>query len=188
MAVNWWRGDEVMSSVGEAEYISFVRTRSTALLRTAYLLTGDHGHAEDLVQTALAKAYVARGRIREPRALEAYVRRTLVTTAISWRRKRSWRGERPIGEHVDRSVPAGTDELDERARVWSVVQALPARQRAVIVLRFYEDLTEAQTATVLGCSVGTVKAQAHRALARLRAVLGEAEPLSMSCAVREEDR
>lgn len=170
-----------MSGVDEAEYTSFVRNRSRALLRTAYLLTGDHGHAEDLVQTALAKAYTARSRIGEPRALEAYVRKTLVTTATSWWRKKSWRGERPTVEDVfDRGVPASTDELDERARMWSCVQALPARQRAVVVLRYYEDLTEAQTAALLGCSVGTVKAQAHRALARLRAVLGEAEHPSVT--------
>ena len=131
-----------MASVEDVEYTEFVRTRSTALLRTAYLLTGDHGHAEDLLQTALAKAYVSRARIRDPRRIEAYVRRTLVTTATSWWRRKSWRGERPAEHHtLDRGVPASADDFDERAHMWSCILDLPPRQRAVIVLRYYEDLT-----------------------------------------------
>lgn len=174
-----------MAATGDSEYAEFVRSRSTALLRTAYLLTGDHGHAEDLVQTALAKVYVSWDRIRDSRAVEAYVRRTLVTTAVSWRRRRSWSRERPSSDHIpDRGISDRTDELDERARVWSCVQNLPARQRAVIVLRYYEDLTEAETADQMGCAVGTVKAQAHRALARMRAVLGTHAGANM----QQEDR
>jgi RNA polymerase sigma-70 factor (sigma-E family) len=158
----------------DSDYTEFVRTRSTALLRTAYLLTGDRGLAEDLVQTALTKVYLSWGRIRDRAAIEAYARRTLVTTATSWWRRRSWRSERPSGDDLpDFAVPAGTDEVDERARVWACVQALPPRQRAVIVLRYYEDLTESQTAEFLGCAVGTVKTQAHRAMKRLRLSLGE---------------
>ena len=163
-----------MAADADVEYTEFVRARSTALLRTAYLLTGDRGLAEDLVQTALTKVYLAWGRIRDRGSVEAYARRTLVTTATSWWRLRSWRRERPSGDLLpDVAVPAGTDAVDERAHVWACVQALPPRQRAVIVLRYYEDLTEVQTAEALGCAVGTVKTQAHRAIERLRLSLGE---------------
>jgi RNA polymerase sigma-70 factor (sigma-E family) len=163
-----------MAADADSDYTEFVRTRSTALLRTAYLLTGDRGLAEDLVQTALTKVYLSWGRIRDRGAVEAYARRTLVTTATSWWRRKTWRQERPSSDTLpDFAVPAGTDEVDERARVWTCVRSLPPRQRAVIVLRYYEDLTESQTAEVLGCAVGTVKTQAHRAMQRLRLSLGE---------------
>lgn len=162
------------SRPAEADFTEFVRMRSAALLRTAYLLTGDRGHAEDLLQTVLAKLYVSWGRIRDPKAVEAYARRALATTATSWWRGRARRPERPTGDQFpDRGEPERTHEVDEREALWAALRKLPPRQRAVIVLRYYEDLTEAETAAVLGCAVGTVKAQAHRALARLRAALGE---------------
>lgn len=164
-----------MSERGPApDFTAFVTANSVGLLRTAYLLSGDRALAEDLVQTALAKAFVSWGRIRDPGAAEAYVRRTLVRTASSWWRRKSARNERPVGDALpDRGVSARFDDVDERERIWAVVRALPARQRAVIVLRFYEDLTEKDTAAALGCAVGTVKAQTHRALARLRKELGD---------------
>jgi len=141
----------------------FVDARSTALLRTAYLLTHDHALAEDLLQTALAKAWFSWSRIRtEP---EPYVRRILVTTYISWWR-RKWNGEQPTDE-----LPERTAEPDGRADahdLWTAMERLPRRQRAVIVLRYVEDLTEADTARLLGCSVGTVKSQTSKALAKLR--------------------
>lgn len=169
-----------MPKLGDAEFTEFVRTRSVALLRTAYLLTGDRGHAEDLLQTALTKVYVSLGRIREPQAVESYVRRTLVTTATTWWRTKSRRSERLWADGFpDPGTPARTEEVDERARIWALVQQLPVRQRAIIVLRYYEDLTEAQTAAVLGCAVGTVKAQTHRALTRMRAALGEQATLAL---------
>jgi RNA polymerase sigma-70 factor (ECF subfamily) len=159
---------------GDAAFTEFVRARSAALLRTAYLLTGDRGLAEDLLQTVLAKTYVSWGRIREPAAAEGYVRKALVNTATTWWRSKRWRNEKPSGEAVPEGVVAArTDEVDERRELWALVQSLPTRQRAVVVLRFYEDLTEAETANILGCSIGTVKSQASRALGRLRGVLHE---------------
>ncbi len=154
-------------------FADFVRARASALLRTAFLLTGDRGHAEDLVQTALANCYVAWGRIREPAAAEAYVRRTMVTTVTSWWRRKSWRAESPTADLGHPGVPDRADEVDERTRIWAVVCTLPARQRAVVVLRFYEDLSEAETARLLECSPGTVKSHTSRAMATLRRRLGE---------------
>ena len=154
------------------EFCAYVAGRSGALLRTAYLLTGDHQLAEDLVQTALTKTYLAWGRIKDPSAVDAYVRRTMVTTQTSWWRRR-WSGERPAAELPDTAYDVDFAAGDEHDRMWAHLQSLPARQRAVVVLRFYEDLTEAQTAAVLGCSTGTVKSQAHRAIATLRRRLEE---------------
>ena len=143
----------------------FVATRSAALLRTAYLLTGDHGLAEDLLQTALAKCWFAWERIDGPP--EPYVRRVLATTYATWWRRR-WRGERPTGELPDRGDPAATAPVDDRDALWRALDTLPRRQRAVVVLRYYEDLSEAETAAALGISTGTVKSQAAKALAALR--------------------
>lgn len=156
----------------DVDFTEFVQGHATALLRTAYLLTGDQGYAEDLVQTALAKVYVSWTRIREPAAIEAYARRVLVNTAMSWWRQRLRRGEHlDHGRIPELTASAGTDEIDERARVWALVRNLPLRQRAVIVLRYYEDLSESETADVLGCATGTVKSQTHRALGSLRRML-----------------
>ena len=143
----------------------FVATRSRALLRTAYLLTGDHGLAEDLLQTALAKCWFAWGRIDG--SPEPYVRRVLATTYATWWRRR-WRGERPTGELPDRGDPPATAPVDDRDALWRALGALPRRQRAVVVLRYYEDLSEAETAAALGISKGTVKSQAAKALSALR--------------------
>jgi RNA polymerase sigma-70 factor (sigma-E family) len=162
-----------MEDSRDAEFTEFVASRSRALFRTAYLLTGDHGLAEDLLQTALVKTYVGWGRLRAVNNAEAYARRTLVTTASSWWRRKSWRAERSAEELPERSAAIDVDVIAERASVWREIQALAPRQRAVIVLRFYEDLTEKQTAAALGCSVGNVKSQAHMALKRLRARLGD---------------
>jgi RNA polymerase sigma-70 factor (sigma-E family) len=144
----------------------WVLARGDALHRTAFLLTRDHALAEDLVQTALAKAWPAWRRIRDDP--EPYVRRVLVNTYSSWWRRR-WTGEQPTAELPE--GPAGTDHGDAvatRAGVLAALGALPRRQRAVVVLRYFEDLTEAQTAELLGISTGTVKSQAAKALARLR--------------------
>lgn len=146
----------------------FVTYRSGALLRLALLLTGDRGRAEDLLQTALVKAWRAWSRIDgDP---EPYVRRIMVTTAASvWRRR--WTGEVPVADPRDGASPdipdgeaAEVAALDLRAALLH----LPMRQRACVVLRYVEDLTEQQTADALGCSVGTVKSQTAKALARLR--------------------
>jgi RNA polymerase sigma-70 factor, ECF subfamily len=162
------RGSEV-----DAEFTAFVAARGAALLRTGYLLTGDHQAGEDLVQTALAKTYVSWSRIRDRDAVEAYVRRTMVTTQTSWWRRR-WRGETPTAELPDAAPAPGSDtagEHAERDRIWRHLRTLSERQRAVLVLRFYEDLGEAEVAALLGCSQGAVKSHQHRALARLREAL-----------------
>jgi RNA polymerase sigma-70 factor (sigma-E family) len=155
-----------------ATFDEFVAARSRSLLRTAYLLTHDHALAEDLLQTALAKAWFAWKRIDgEP---EPYVRKILVNTYASWWRRR-WNGEHPT-EHLPERV---LEEVAEPTDLWTAMERLPRRMRAVLVLRYFEDLTEAQTAEVLGCSVGTVKSQASKALAKLRidpALTTEGEP------------
>jgi RNA polymerase sigma-70 factor, ECF subfamily len=156
----------------DAEFCSYVSARGTALLRTAYLLTGDAHMAEDLLQAALTKTYVAWGRVRDKSALDAYVRRTMVNTQTSWWRRR-WHGERPAADLPELPAADHTGGAAERQRLWAHLQALPTRQRAVVVLRYYEDMSEAETARVLGCSVGTVKSQASRALATLRTRLGD---------------
>lgn len=143
----------------------FVAVASPRLLRTAFLLTRDAGHAEDLVQTALARAWRAWHRIDgDP---EPYVRRIIVTSHATWWRRR-WRGEEPTGELPERAGESPQAAVDEREWLWQALGRLPRRQRTVLVLRFYEDLTEAQVAGLLGCSVGTVKSQASKALAKLR--------------------
>jgi RNA polymerase sigma-70 factor (sigma-E family) len=146
----------------EAEFDSFVVARSRALLRTAYLLVHDEALAEDLLQTSLAKAWFAWRRIEgDP---EAYVRRILVTTSASWWRRR-WTRETPSAELPDRTAAPGTPDWQD---LWDAIGHLPRRQRAVVVLRYLEDRTEAETAHLLGCSVGTVKSQCAKALAKLR--------------------
>jgi RNA polymerase sigma-70 factor (sigma-E family) len=150
---------------GRVPFETFVTVAGGRLLRTAYLLTRDHALAEDLLQTALLRSWSAWPRLDG--APEAYVRRVLVNTYASWWR-RKWTGEHPTGDLPD---GAGHDPIEgeaERRDVWDALGRLPRRQRAVVVLRYYEGLTEAETADVLGCSVGTVKSQASRALAKLR--------------------
>lgn len=147
------------------DFDEFVVARSAALLRTAYLLTRDHQLAEDLLQTSLTKAWFAWGRTHgNP---EAYVRKILVNTYNSWWR-RKWNGELATEELPETGVGDGTDSVDAGNDLWEAMGRLPRRQRAVVVLRYFEDLTEAQTADVLGCTVGTVKSQTSKAFAKLR--------------------
>jgi RNA polymerase sigma-70 factor (sigma-E family) len=144
-------------------FAAFVLHRSDALLRTAYLLTHDRHLAEDLLQTALAKAWPHWSRIDgNP---EAYVRKIIVNTYSTWWR-RKWNGESPTDE-LPESVASGGESMS-LTDIKTALGRLPKRQRAVVVLRFFEDLTEAETARVLGCSVGTVKSQTSKALAKLR--------------------
>ncbi len=153
-----------MDASGEDEFAAYVLARRRRLLRAAWLLTGDWHLAEDLLQTALAKVYLAWSRVEDP---DAYVRRVLVTTHATWWR-RKWRTEQLS---ADLPEVAGHDphpEAELRQQVASALRRLPRRQRAVVVLRYFEDLTETETAAALGCSVGTVKSQASRALASMR--------------------
>jgi RNA polymerase sigma-70 factor (sigma-E family) len=151
----------------EQDFRAFVAARSPSLLRTAYLLTRDRHLAEDLLQTALTKTYLAWPRIKDPVAFEAYARRTLVTTSRSWWRRRS-SAERPTARLPESSIADGTTDYGERDVVWRELRRLPARQRAVVVLRYYEDRSEAEIAEILGCSPGSVKVHASRALQALK--------------------
>ena len=149
-------------------FAQFVEARERALQRTAYLLTGDWALAEDLVQTALARAWPRWERITRRDDPEIYVRKVLVNTWTTWTRRR-WRGERPSAAVPD-SAAAGdvAEEVTVRIGLRGVLESLTPRQRAVVVLRVYDDLPEAQVAHVLNCAVGTVKATMSQALAKLR--------------------
>ncbi len=157
-------GDEVHVTPGPT-FDEFVAARSTALLRTAYLLTHDHALAEDLLQTSLTKVWFSWDKVTE--SPEAYVRKALFNTYATWWR-RKWNGEHATEELPDAGVSDGTTAASAGLDLWSAMERLPRRQRAVVVLRYFEDLTEAQTAELLGCSVGTVKSQTSKALAKLR--------------------
>ncbi|WP_327235701.1 SigE family RNA polymerase sigma factor [Streptomyces sp. NBC_01317] len=153
-----------------ASFSSYVRARGPVLLRTARSLTANPSDAEDLLQTALTKTYVAWDRIEDHRALDGYVRRALLNTRTS-----QWR-KRKVDEFAcdELPEPVGLPEPDPAEQqavhdaMWRAVMRLPDRQRAMVVLRYYEDLSEVQTAEVLGVSVGTVKSAVSRALGKLR--------------------
>lgn len=149
------------------EFREYVAARSAWLLRTAYLLTGNHAEAEDLLQTTLAKTYLSWRRIQARGALDAYVRRVMVNTHISWWRRRKI-DEYPADVLPDVPVDDPTLRTDLRDALWKALDRLPRRQRAAVVLRYYEDLTEPEVAQVLGVSVGTVKSTVSRAVAKLR--------------------
>ena len=159
----------------------YVVARRSALLRTAYLLTGSHADAEDLVQTALIKCVPVWKRIAD--RPEPYVRQVLVRESISRWRRRRWR-ETSVDDVPDGAV--AEPDVAGRVALHQALGALPPRQRAVIVLRYYEDLTERETASVLGVAVGTVKSQARDGLARLRQRLPDLEsdddPLTVAAA------
>lgn len=152
-------------------FTEFVEARSSSLFRTAYLMVGDHQLAEDLLQEALVKTLIAWPRLRDRANVDAYTRRILVTTSISWRRRRSFH-ERPAGTLPERVDQDPVEAVVTHDAVIAALMTVPPRQRAAIVLRYYQDLTETQTADVMGCSVGAVKSQVAAGLKRLREVLG----------------
>jgi RNA polymerase sigma-70 factor (sigma-E family) len=159
-----------------AEFSAFALARSGALHRAAYLMVGDAQLAQDLVQEALTRTYVAWPRLRDPRNAEAYCRKAITTTAISWFRRKGWRNEQPtetLPEGAGQRIAGHDASIVEQDALWRVLQTLPPRQRAALVLRYYEDLTEVQTAEAMGCAVGTVKSQVSAALAKLREALGD---------------
>lgn len=157
----------------DEEVTAFVRAKYVPLLRTAYLLCGDRGKAEDLVQTALAKTVVAWPRLQRSEGVDHYVQRILVNTFISFQRRRSW-WEHPLGRFAEGRARDEYGRVEQRDWLRRALDGLPARQRAAVVLRFYEDLSEQDTAAVLGCSVGTVKSLSSRGLQTLRARWAEA--------------
>jgi RNA polymerase sigma-70 factor (sigma-E family) len=151
----------------EEEFGRFVAARGRALCRTAYLLTGDWQVGEDLVQEALTRTYLRRRRLRSAEALEPYARKVLVSLFLSSRR-RFWNSELPFASVPDQVTAGLLDAAEDRRGLWPALLALSAQQRAVLVLRYFEDLTEADIAAVLGCSPGAVKTHASRGLDRMR--------------------
>jgi RNA polymerase sigma-70 factor (sigma-E family) len=152
-------------------FCEFVRTRSPALLRTAFLLTGDRHLAEDLVQDALARTHRGRHRLDDPGHFEAYTRTAMYHQHVSWWRRRKVAESLP-GELAD-VVQPGSDHArrtDLKLALHQALAQLTQRQRAVLVVRFFEDRSEAEAANLLQCSVGTIKSQTSKALARLRTI------------------
>jgi RNA polymerase sigma-70 factor (sigma-E family) len=167
-------GDDVGTgaAVLTGDFDTYVRDHAQSLCRGAFLLTGDRHLAEDLVQTALAKCAPRWGRIANEGDPTPYVRTVIVRTAIAWRRRR-WRGEVPTSPLPETTGTDPVGAVDGRERLRQALLVVPRRQRAALVLRFYDDLSEIETARVMGCSVGTVKSQTAKGLARLRTVLDQ---------------
>ena len=172
----------------DADFEAYMIARQPSLLRTAYLLSGDRHGAEDLVQVAFAKLYLAWDKVQRREALDGYVRRILVNEHNSlWRR--AWKHLESTTDEVPEADPHH-DRHDDGTRdaVWNFVCTLPRRQRAVVVLRYYEDLSEAEIAETLGISIGTVKSQASRALSGLRDRVHDHPALARPDHLREEER
>jgi RNA polymerase sigma-70 factor (sigma-E family) len=154
-------------AVSDAEFSEFVAARWSALYRTAYLLSGDRTLAEELAQDSLTRVYAARGRVESVGRLEAYTRRTIAHQYVSEVRRQVAARTVPL----DTRPPADlADQVTSREALRGALDQLPAGQRAVVVLRFFDDLSIAETAQTLGCSIGAVKKQTHRALAALEQV------------------
>jgi RNA polymerase sigma-70 factor (sigma-E family) len=160
-------GDRGGAPIDDPGFCDYVTDRGRSLLRTAYLLTGNLADAEDLVQSALAKTYQAWDRIEDRAALDAYVRRAMVNTHISWWRRRKVE-EFPTDEVPDQVVADHSGNSDLQDSLRRAIDRLPRRMRAAVVLRYYEDMTEAEVADMLGVSLGTVKSTVSRAVAKLR--------------------
>ena len=170
----------------DADFAAYLAARQPSLLRTAYLLTGNRHDAEDLVQTAFAKLYLSWDKVRDQGSMDGYVRRILVNEHNSlWRRawkRREHSAEDAVLHGLDRAHHDAHDD-GVGAALWEVVQTLPRKARAVVVLRYYEEMSEAETAAVLGISTGTVKSQTSRALAALRT----RAPQNLNPRAREEE-
>lgn len=160
-----------MRRTDEDEYGEFVTARYDALRRFGYLMCGDWHRAEDAVANALTKLYVVWARVRGRGTVDAYVRRIVVTCLVDEHRRGFNRRERPSPRTPDRPTADHSDRIDQRVSAGAALAALPPGQRAAIVLRYWEDLSLEQTATVLDCSVGTVKSQCARGLRTLRELL-----------------
>jgi RNA polymerase sigma-70 factor (sigma-E family) len=156
----------------EDQFTAFVRAHNASLFRTAYLMTGDYQRAEDLLQTTLVRLYQRWPRVEAMDRPLGYARKVLVSQTVSWWRRRSSHETTMLLR--DEPVPGDRmDEVAEHERVWQAVLSLPARQRAVTVLRYYEDLSEAQIAGALDMAPGTVKSHSHAAARKLAKLLGE---------------
>lgn len=155
----------------DAEFRDYVAARNAPLLRMAILLTGNRADAEDLVQAALAKTYLNWHRIQDRAALDGYVHRAMVNTQISWWRRRRLE-EYPTDEIPEQAVDDCTSDSELQDAVRRALDRLPRRMRAAVVLRYFDDMSEAEVADVLGVSVGTVKSTVSRAVAKLRGDAG----------------
>ncbi|MCW3814395.1 SigE family RNA polymerase sigma factor [Micromonospora sp. DR5-3] len=153
----------------DAAFAEYFAARSDAMRGTAYLLCGDWHRAEDLVQTAFTKLYLVWNRVSRHEVLDAYVRQILIRSFLDERRRGWWRRERVGGDEAER--PAPPDSPEGRLVMLQALAAVPPRQRAVLVLRYWEDLSVDEVAALLGCSPGTVKSQAARGLDTLRGLL-----------------
>jgi RNA polymerase sigma-70 factor (sigma-E family) len=163
-----------MRADADEEFTAYTAASAARLRRTAYLLCGDWQRAEDELQAALIKLYLSWNRVRARAALDAFVRKTLVRGLIDEHR-RPWRRERVQAVLPDRAAPESLP-VEDRLAIRDALALVPPRQRAVLVLRFYEDCDVAETARLIGCSEGTVKSQTARGLARLRELLAAADP------------
>jgi len=157
----------------EAEYAAFFAASWPRLFRTTYAIAGDRQLTEDALQTAFAQAWAAWPKVSAANDRLAYVRRMAINAALSRHRRASSRRESVVAVLPETEQPSREDAFLSGDQTWQAVQELPPRQRAVVVLRYYEDLTEQEIAEVLGCRPGTVKSQASAALASLRSALGD---------------
>lgn len=151
----------------DVAFAEFVHARWPSLYRTAYVLCGEHAMAEDLVQSALTKAYTSWSKVCAASSMEAYVCGIMFNEIKRWRRRRSWSAETPAEFLPERPTHPSSDPADDHA-LMDAILGLPPGQRAIIVLRYYQDMTADSVAEVLGCSVGTVKRQTHDAIKKLR--------------------
>jgi RNA polymerase sigma-70 factor (sigma-E family) len=154
------------------EFAEFAAARASALIRVAYVLTGNQHAAEDLLQTALTKAAAHWGRIHT--APEAYVRQIMYREQVSSWRRRARHREAIMAEVPEQAAAVPDLSAETRLSLQQALRALPPGKRAVLVLRYFEDLPEAQVASILGCSVGTVRSQTYKALTQLKAALAAA--------------
>jgi len=163
--------DTLLAAPAELDFAEYVAARRPALLRAARAITGDHDNAEDLLQSALASVWTHWTSIRDHRAADAYVRRTMVNQHHSWFRQK-WRTRERATDVLPEPQARWTDDVAPAPggdrRLWPLVSALPPRQRSAVVLRYYEGLSEAEASAVLRCSRGTIKSNTSRGLAALR--------------------
>jgi RNA polymerase sigma-70 factor (sigma-E family) len=157
-----------MRARDEREFVEFATATAARLFRGAYALCGDRQTAEDAVQAALTSACVSWRRVQRADSPEAYVRRMVINQLLGWRRRKSWRLESLRDSVPDAGRESHEDKVADTDLMWRALAGLPAQQRAVMVLRYYEDLSEAEIAEVLGIRPGTVKSQASAAMAHLR--------------------
>jgi RNA polymerase sigma-70 factor (sigma-E family) len=170
----------------DEEFANFVDGRFTALQQFGYLLTGEWHLAEDLVQTSLTKVWFHRKSLRSISALESYTRTVMVNTSTQWWR-RKWKGETPTEFLPEPAAPSQYGVVEDRDRLLRALATLPRRTRAALVLRYFEDLPDAEVAQIMGCSPSTVKSSVSRGLAKLREhhLLADSDSLTAAPAPKE---